>query len=140
MIQIESSTLKNKLLFLLYQNLILENYSNFINFIFKQWCRSGVCVVKTTAFEKYTVVSKPITAETSEKTNLIDDRKYGNLLKSEHSSNRPTLVNYDDDEDVEEDDEEEENDIEVLDLILRSIYLTIAIFQNFFHLILTNIL
>lgn len=50
-------------------------------------------MLKTSAFEKYTVLSKPLVSETSEKSNLIDDRKYGNLMKSEHSINRPTLVN-----------------------------------------------
>lgn len=40
------------------------------------------------------MLAKPLVAETSEKSNLIDDRKFGNLMKSEHSINRPTLVNY----------------------------------------------
>lgn len=77
-----------------------------------KWCRSGVCVLKTAAFEKYTALAKPLVSDTSEKSNLIDDRKYSNLMKSEHTINRPILVNY------EEDDEEveEENDIEVLAL------------------------
>lgn len=60
---------------------------------FLKWCRSGLCVLKTAAFEKYTAISKPILPDTSEKSNLIDDRKYGNFMKSEHSINRPTLVN-----------------------------------------------
>lgn len=61
-----------------------------------------------------------MTSDTSEKTNLIDDRKFGNLMKSEHSINRPSLslVNYEDGE--EEEEVEEDNDIEVLDLIMRS--------------------
>lgn len=81
---------------------------NFSFSIFK-WCRSGICVLKTAAFEKYTALAKPLISETSEKSNLIDDRKFSNLMKSEHTINRPTLVNYEDDE--------EENDIEVLALL-----------------------
>lgn len=69
--------------------------SNRFHSYFK-WCRSGVCVLKTAAFEKYTAYSKSSTSETSEKTNLIDEsRKFGNLMKSEHSINRPILVNFD---------------------------------------------
>lgn len=52
-------------------------------------------MLKTAAFEKYTAYSKSTTSETSEKTNLIDEsRKFGNLMKSEHSINRPILVNF----------------------------------------------
>lgn len=52
-------------------------------------------MLKTAAFEKYTAYSKSSTSETSEKTNLIDEsRKFGNLMKSEHSINRPILVNF----------------------------------------------
>lgn len=54
-------------------------------------------------------------SDTSEKSNLIDDRKFSNLMKSEHTINRPTLVNYEEGEE-EEGDEEEKNDIEVLAL------------------------
>lgn len=61
--------------------------------IFHKWCRSGICVLKTAAFEKYTVLSKPLQSESGgEKSNLIDDRKFGNLMKSEHSLNRLSLV------------------------------------------------
>lgn len=80
------------------------------HFFISKWCRSGVCVLKTAAFEKYTAIAKPLVSETSEKANLIDDRKFSNLMKSEHTINRPTLVIY------EEGDEEEKNDIEVLAL------------------------
>lgn len=66
-------------------------------------------MLKTAAFEKLTALAKPLVSETSEKSNLIDDRKFSNLMKSEHTINRPTLVNYED--------EEEENDIEVLALL-----------------------
>lgn len=68
-------------------------------------------MLKTTAFEKYTAISKPIQPETSEKSNLIVDRKFGNLMKSEHSGNRPTLVN-----DVDEDDGDGEGDVDVEEL------------------------
>ncbi|XP_031616412.1 A disintegrin and metalloproteinase with thrombospondin motifs adt-1 isoform X2 [Contarinia nasturtii] len=57
-----------------------------------KWCRSGVCIAKTSAFEKYTAIAKPLASETSEKSNLIDDRKFSNFMKSEHSINRPTLI------------------------------------------------
>lgn len=59
-----------------------------------KWCRSGICILKTAAFEKYTVLSKPLQSEGGggEKSNLIDDRKFGNLMKSEHSLNRLSLV------------------------------------------------
>lgn len=76
-------------------------------------------MLKTAAFEKYTALAKPLVSETSEKSNLIDDRKFSNLMKSEHTINRPTLVNYEEKEveEVEEEkEEEEENDIEVLAL------------------------
>lgn len=75
--------------FFLYASLIFFS-SLFLN---PKWCRSGVCVLKTASFEKYTALAKPVVSDTSEKSNLIDDRKYGNLMKSDHSINRPTLVN-----------------------------------------------
>lgn len=98
-------------------NLIQSNRIEWLSPLFVlQWCRSGICVLKTAAFEKYTALTKPTTSDTSEKTNLIDERKFSNLMKSEHSMNRPSLVNYE----QEEEDEEEDNDIEVLDLIMQS--------------------
>lgn len=91
------------------RNHILNYLENNFHLIFhNKWCRSGVCVAKTSAFEKYTAITKPIASDTSEKTNLIDDRKFSNFMKSEHSINRPTLVNY------MEEEKEDENDIEVL--------------------------
>lgn len=91
-----------------------------------KWCRSGVCVLKTSAFEKYTALTKPTPSDTSEKSNSIDDRKFNNFMKSEHTINRPTLVNYDEEEEGEED-ENGENDIEVLAI---NIAITKSLFPN----------
>lgn len=52
-----------------------------------------MCVVKTAAFEKYTVVTKQAVSDTvGDKSNLIDGKKYGDMVKSEHTLNRMTLV------------------------------------------------
>lgn len=77
-------------------------------------------MLKTAAFEKYTAVAKPLVSETSEKSNLIDDRKYGNLMKSEHSINRPTLVNSV--EDVDEIDALEEVSCKLSKLYPKNIH------------------
>lgn len=59
----------------------------------KKWCRSGLCVVKTAVLEKYTVVTKQTVSDTTaDRTNLIDGKKFGDLVKSEHTLNRMTLV------------------------------------------------
>lgn len=58
-----------------------------------KWCRSGMCVLKTALFEKYTMaVKQPVAESTLEKSNLIDARKFGDLVKSEHNLNRLSLV------------------------------------------------
>lgn len=62
-------------------------------YMLPKWCRSGICVLKSDTFEKYTTVSKPTQPESEgQNTNVIDDRKFGNLMKSEQSINRLNLV------------------------------------------------
>lgn len=52
-----------------------------------------MCVLKTAVFEKYTMaVKQPVAESTLEKSNLIDARKFGDLVKSEHNLNRLSLV------------------------------------------------
>lgn len=65
----------------------------FLFFFAKKWCRSGICVLKTDTFEKYTTISKLTQSESDGgNTNVIDDRKFGNLMKSEQRINRLNLV------------------------------------------------
>lgn len=72
--------------------LFLEN-ANISFFSLPKWCRSGICVLKTDTLEKYTTVSKPIQSDSEGgKTNVIDGRKFGNLMKSEQTMNRLNSV------------------------------------------------
>lgn len=71
--------------------LIINFYIIFSN----KWCRSGICVLKTAVIEKYSVQPKPTFSDNAaDKSNLIDDRKFGNLMKSEHNFNRLSLVRH----------------------------------------------
>lgn len=61
----------------------------FLAFLFLQWCRSGVCAIKTAIIEPYAIITRQsLIGKTPEKSNLIDDRKYGNLMKQEYNFNR----------------------------------------------------
>lgn len=54
-----------------------------------------MCVIKTATLEKYTLVTtkqQTILDTVGEKTNLIDSKKFGDLVKAEHTLNRMTLV------------------------------------------------
>lgn len=55
-----------------------------------KWCRSGICLLKTSLFEPLSSIQRQ-SLKSSDKSSLIDDRKYGNLVKQEYNFNRVSM-------------------------------------------------
>lgn len=60
-----------------------------------QWCRSGVCVLRTTIIETSPQYTRPLHigggVSQQEKLNFVDDRKFENLMKSDYPVNRVSI-------------------------------------------------